>query len=395
MMADQSVTTGLAALCIDPTMLSGERLGLVTNFTGVTSDLRRNVDEMLRAGLQVNALFGPEHGLRGTAQAGKSESDEADAKTGLPLVDTYLASGARLDELIDRPDIDTVVFDLQDVGTRYWTYTWTMYDCMASAARVGKRFVVLDRPNPLGGYVAAGPGLDVAYASFVGRVDIPQRHGLTSGEIARLFNKRFLDDDAGCQVDLRVSRLQGWERADYFDRTALLWVAPSPNLPTLDSAIAFCGTGLFEGTNVSEGRGTTRPFEMIGAPYVDGRLLDVLRGLDFPGVLFREIWFAPTFHKYVGETLRGVQLHVTDRDRFDPVTCGVSMLWAFVQTYPDDFAFLESGERGDPAERGYAIDRLWGSDSLRRAVEAHRDPRDLVGPEANPADIYPDDVLLY
>ena len=394
-MADEAVTTGVSVLCANTDLLGTNRLGLLTNFTGVMPGFERNVDALLTAGLNLTALFGPEHGLRGSVQAGQTEYDEVDAATGLPLFDTYMKSGDDLDELVERSGVDTLVFDMQDIGVRYYTYIWSLYDCMLSAARTGKRLVVLDRPNPLGGLVTCGPGLDSNFASFVGRVDVPLRHGLTAGELATLFNERFLPAVVGHSVDLQVVEMENWRRSRPFDEIGLPWVAPSPNMPTLESAFAFCGTGLFEGTNVNEGRGTTKPFEMIGAPYVDGRLIDMLRDLSMPGVAFREVWYVPTFHKYVGETVCGVQLHITDRQEFDPVACGVSMIWAFASLYPDKFNFLAPGERVDTPERGYAIDRLWGSDSLRTTVEDRLDPRTLLTPPTSPSRVYPHGVLLY
>jgi uncharacterized protein YbbC (DUF1343 family) len=196
-------------------------------------------------------------------------------------------------------------------------------------------------------------------------------------------------------VDLRVVPMLGWDRSLTFEETGLPWVAPSPNLPTLDSAVAYCGTGLFEGTNVSEGRGTTRPFEFIGAPYADGRLPGALRDLALPGVTFRETWFVPTFHKYAGQTVRGVQLHITDRAAFDPVGCAVSMIGVFAELYPADFSFLPPADSAEASGGVRFIDRLWGSDLLRAAVDAGRDPRGLLPGRSTPAQLYPEVVLLY
>jgi uncharacterized protein YbbC (DUF1343 family) len=385
-----TIATGLSALSERPELLASERVGLLTNFTGVTAGLDRNVDALLAAGVRVTALLGPEHGIRGTAQAGESESESVDQTTGLPLADTYEKSADELDEFIELSEIDTIVYDMQDIGARFWTYTWTMFDCMMAAARTGKRFVVLDRPNPIGGLVTAGPGLDPSFSSFVGRVDLPVRHGLTSGELAMLFNARDLEQP----IDLRVIPMVGWQRGTVFEETDVPWIAPSPNLPTVDTAFVFSGTGLVEGTNASEGRGTTRPFELVGAPYVDGRFLGAMRERELPGVQFRDAWFAPTFHKHAGETVRGVQLHVTDRAEFDPVDTGVSMLAVLAELYPSDFAVLPPRE-GVAAEKGYALDRLWGSDSLRLALAAGRDPRELLPLPSSPELAYPELDLLY
>ncbi|GIH20044.1 exo-beta-N-acetylmuramidase NamZ family protein [Rugosimonospora africana] len=394
-MTAQRTRTGVEVALANPGILGGTRIGLLTNFTGTTPDLGRSVDALVAAGAPVTALFGPEHGLNGSVQAGQTEVNARDASTGLPIFETYLSNGTELDELVAASGVDTIVFDMQDLGVRFYTYIWSMYDCMQTAGRTGVRFVVLDRPNPLGGAVVSGPGLDVAgHASFVGRSDIHVRHGLTAGELARLFNSRELPAQ-GLRVDLDVVRMSSWEAATDFDDTQLPWVAPSPNMPTLDTAFAFCGTGLFEGTNLSEGRGTTRPFELIGAPYIDGRLARRLRETETAGVMFREIWFTPTFHKYAGQTVRGVQLHVTDRAVFDPVATALIMLDAVADLYPDQFGFLPPGERVDAPERGHAVDRLWGSAGLREAVQAGRSALALhPGTRAVNA-VYGDDVLLY
>ncbi|WP_214411892.1 exo-beta-N-acetylmuramidase NamZ family protein [Sphaerisporangium fuscum] len=390
-MTAQRTRTGIEVALGDPQVIQGTRVGLLTNFTGTTPDLGRTADALVAAGVPVTALFGPEHGLNGSVQAGQSETDALDARTGLPIFDTYLRNGDELDELVAASGVDTIVFDMQDLGVRFYTYIWSMYDCMQSAARTGVRFVVLDRPNPLGGAVVSGPGLDVAgYGSFVGRADIRLRHGLTAGELARLFAGRHLPAQ-GLRVDLDVVPMSGWDAAADFDGTHLPWVAPSPNMPTLDTAFAYCGTGLFEGTNLSEGRGTTRPFETLGAPYVDERLAARLRGTGAPGVLFREVWFTPTFHKYAGETIRGVQLHVTDRSAYDPVATALTVLDAVADLYPGRFAFLP----GEDPEPGHPFDRLWGSARLREAVQAGR-PASALNPGTEAVEaVYGDDVLLY
>jgi uncharacterized protein YbbC (DUF1343 family) len=389
------VFTGAERVAGDPRLLGDVRFGLVTNFTGVMPDLSRNVDALLAAGVSITALFGPEHGLRGTVQAGLTEAAEFDAHTGLPLFETYLAADDELDARVEASGVDALVFDMQDIGVRFYTYIWTMYDCMRSAARTGIQFIVLDRPNPLAGLAVEGPGVDAAFESFVGRANVPIRHGLTVGELARHVNERVLPTIEGRSADLNVVRMDGWTRQMLFDGTGLEWVAPSPNMPTVDTAFVFAGTGLLEGTNVSEGRGTTRPFEVIGAPYIDSALIGELRKRELPGVLFREVWYVPTFHKYAGETLRGVQVHVTDRRAYDPVRCGVIVLDTIARLYPDDFRFLAPAEGTDELERRFAIDRLWGSDRLRVTIESGGDPLGLVLPTASPDTVYPDAALLY
>jgi len=394
-MTTQRTRTGIEIAAERPEVLGDGPIGLLTNFTGTTPDLGRGIDALLAAGAPVTALFGPEHGLNGSVQAGETEANSHDAVTGLPIVETYLQDGPALDELISRSGVETIVFDMQDLGVRYYTYIWSLYDCLRSAARVGVRFVVLDRPNPLGGAVLEGPGLgEDGFRSFVGRADIHQRHGLTAGELARLFNARDLAA-AGLSAQLEVVTMTGWDPGRDFDGTGLPWVPPSPNMPTLDTAYAFTGTGIFEGTNVSEGRGTTRPFEIIGAPYIDGRLAQRLRDMRLPGVLFRDVWFSPTFHKYARETVRGVQLHLVDRSAFEPVATGLAMLDAIVDLYPEHFAFLEPGQRTESGERGYAIDRLWGSAVLRQAADAGAPVSGLNPGQRRTAELYGDDVLLY
>ncbi|RVX40086.1 uncharacterized protein YbbC (DUF1343 family) [Nonomuraea polychroma] len=358
------VRTGVERLSADPALAGGARLGLVTNPTGVLPDLTPTPDALLAAGLRLTAMFGPEHGLRGTAQADGSEADTVDERTGLPVHDTHKLSGEALDRVVAAAGVDTLVFDIADVGTRFYTYVWTMYDMMASAARLGLRFVVLDRPNPLGGNVTEGPLPDPAFASFVGRFPLPIRHGRTAGELALLF---------GFDLDLTVVEMEGWRRDMAYAETGLPWVMPSVNMPTLDTALVYPGTGLFEGTNFSEGRGTTRPFELVGAPYADARFASELNALGLPGVRFREVWFTPMFHKHAGIPVRGVQVHVHDRDAFRPVLTGLSMLHVARTLYPDDFGLLEF------------LDDLWGSGTLTSRLKAGEDPRDLCPPPGCPA----------
>ncbi|WP_043639175.1 exo-beta-N-acetylmuramidase NamZ family protein [Nonomuraea candida] len=360
------VRTGAERLATDPALAGGARLGLITNPTGVLPDLTPTLDALPAAGLDLTALFGPEHGLRGTAQAAGAEADTVDERTGLPVYDTYLLSGRALDDVVAASGVDTLVFDIADAGARFYTYVWTMYDLMESAARLGLRFVVLDRPNPLGGTVEEGPPLDPAFAGFVGRFPLPLRHGRTVGELAGLF---------GFDLDLTVVRMEGWRRDMAYAETGLPWVMPSVNMPTPDTALVYPGTGLLEGTNFSEGRGTTRPFELVGAPYADERFAPALAALGLPGVRFREAWFTPMFHKHAGLPVRGVQLHVHDRDAFRPVLTGLSILHVARELYP--------GELNWKAEDLF-LDDLWGSDALTRCLEAGGDPRELCPPPRHP-----------
>ncbi|WP_318206948.1 DUF1343 domain-containing protein [Streptomyces sp. SJL17-1] len=360
------VRTGFERLADDGyALLAGERVGVVTNPTGITRDARHIVDAM-HADERVDlvAVFGPEHGFRGTAQAGGSEGRYDDPATGLPVYDTYLKSGQPLADVFTASGVDTVVFDIQDAGARFYTYIWTLYDCMVAAALAGKRFVVLDRPNPVTGRAALGPVLDRAFATFVGREPIAQAHGMTVAELARLFNGEFLAKP----VALETVRMTGWRRGDFFDATGLPWVPPSPNMPTPETALVYSGTCLFEGTNLSEGRGTTRPFELLGAEGIDRRWAEAANALGLPGVRFREAYFAPTFSKFQGKTVGGVQLHVHDRESFDPVRTGIGLLVTARNSW-SGFAW-----RADNW-----IDKLTGSTRVRTLVDAGAGVDEVVG----------------
>ncbi|WP_406080672.1 DUF1343 domain-containing protein [Streptomyces zaomyceticus] len=360
------VRTGFERLADDGyALLAGERVGVVTNPTGITRDARHLVDVM-HADERVDlvAVFGPEHGFRGTAQAGGSEGRYDDPATGLPVYDTYLKSGQPLADVFAASGVDTVVFDIQDVGARFYTYIWTLYDCMVAAALAGKRFVVLDRPNPVTGRAALGPVLDRAFATFVGREPIAQAHGMTVAELARLFNGEFLT----APVSLETVRMTGWRRTDFFDSTGLPWVPPSPNMPTPETALVYSGTCLFEGTNLSEGRGTTRPFELLGAEGIDRRWAEAANALGLPGVRFREAYFAPTFSKFQGKTVGGVQVHVHDRESFDPVRAGIGLLVTARSTW-SGFAW-----RADDW-----IDKLTGSTRVRTLIDAGAGVDETVG----------------
>lgn len=357
--------TGFERLAVDGyTLLDGERVGIVTNPTGITRDVRHIVDVM-HADDRVNlvAVFGPEHGFRGTAQAGGSEGRYDDPATGLPVYDTYLKSGQPLADIFTASGVDTVVFDIQDAGARFYTYIWTLYDCMEAARLAGKRFVVLDRPNPVTGRSAQGPVLHKEFATFVGREPISQAHGMTVAELARLFNKEFL----AAPVPLDTVLMSGWKRSDFYDASGLPWVPPSPNMPTPDTALVYSGTCLFEGTNLSEGRGTTRPFELLGAEGIDRRWAAEAEQLGLPGVHFREAYFAPTFSKFQGRTVGGVQLHVHDRAAYDPVRTGIALLvtakkvWSGFAWRPDNW-----------------IDKLTGSTQVRTMIDAGADADEVV-----------------
>ncbi|OLZ72701.1 hypothetical protein AV521_06910 [Streptomyces sp. IMTB 2501] len=362
----EQLRTGFERLAADGySALSGQRIGIVTNPTGIATDASHIVDVMHKdPRVKLTAVFGPEHGFRGTAQAGGSEGRSTDPATGLPVYDTYLKSGKQLSDIFTTAGVDTVVFDIQDVGARFYTYIWTLYDCMEAAQPAGKRFVVLDRPNPVTGRAAQGPVLHKEFATFVGRQPIAQAHGMTVAELARLFNKEFLSKP----VTLDTVLMTGWRRSDWYDTSVLPWVPPSPNMPTPDTALVYSGTCMFEGTNVSEGRGTTRPFELLGAEGLDGRWAAAVNELGLPGVRFREAYFAPTFSKFAGKTVGGVQIHVHDRAAYDPVRTGIALLVTVRRVWPG-FAWRPDNW----------IDRLTGSTRVRTMIDAGAATDEVTG----------------
>ena len=331
----------------------GSRVGLLTNDAATNSRLVPAADVLVRT-VRLCALFGPEHGIRGDVQAGVSVGSAVDPRTGLPVYSLYGEHRAPTAEQL--AELDVVVADLPDVGSRYYTYLATLCCVMESCATAGLPLIVLDRPNPIGGTIMEGPLVRAEYTSFVGRSAVPVRHGLTVGEYAR-----FVNDAAGIGCDLRVVPMVGWERTRYFDELPLHWVMPSPNLPTLTSALLYVGTCLFEGTNVSEGRGTTRPFELIGAPWLDpDRVLAAIDPGAMTGALLRECRFRPVASKHAGELCAGFQIHVEDRTLVRPYRVAVALLDA-VRRSCDGFRFLPPPDGG----RRHFIDLLAGDDALR------------------------------
>ena len=317
--AVSSVRLGIENLDGSLDIFKGKRVGLITNATGVDSQLRRSVD-ILKEKVNLVTLFAPEHGLRGNVVAGAAVPYETDIRTGLPIYslhgDTRKPTAAML------KNIDVLAFDIQDIGARSYTYIYTMAYAMQSAREHNKTFVVFDRPNPVGGTIVEGGLLKSDFSSFIGLYPIPIRHGLTVGELARLFNAEF-----GIGARLVVIPMQGWSRRMQQAETGLPWVMTSPNIPTVDSALVYTGTGLFGGSNVSEGIGTTRPFELVGAPWLDGeKLTEKMNALRLAGVYFRPVHFTPQWGKYQGRVCSGVQLHITDRHEFSSVTVGLRLL---------------------------------------------------------------------
>jgi uncharacterized protein YbbC (DUF1343 family) len=344
-------------------LLDGSRLGLICNQASVDHSFHHSADLFDdHKAMNLRALFGPQHGIRGDVQDNMIETDHAtDKRTNLPIYSLYSETREPTEEMLR--DVDVLVFDMQDVGCRIYTFVYTMANCMRAAKKFGKRVVVCDRPNPINGSAVAGNVLEPEFASFVGQFPIPTRHGMTPGELAQLFNKHFNID-----CDLDVITMNGWQRELWVDQTDAPWVLPSPNMPTVDSATVFPGTVHFEGTQMSEGRGTTRPFELIGAPYIDpDDYASQLNSLGLNGVYFRACMFRPTFQKHGGTTCGGVQIHVTDRDRFEPVSAGVAMVKTAFDMYPSDFRWKEP-----PYE--YVFDKnpfdvISGTDKLRRDFE--------------------------
>jgi uncharacterized protein YbbC (DUF1343 family) len=369
------VRTGFETLADDGyALVRGARVGLISNPTGVVQDLRHEVDVMAASGdVDLVAAFGPEHGFRGSAQAGGSEGGYTDPRTGVPVYDTYGKGPAEIAAFYRDAGVQAVLFDVQDVGARFYTYIWTMYDCMVAASRAGVRFVVLDRPNPIGAVNAYGPVLHPAYSTFVGRKPISQQHGMTVGELARLFNAEFLpgDDAADGPADLAVSRMEGWQRDMFHDQSGVPWVMPSPNMPTPDTALVYPGTCLFEATNLSEGRGTTRPFELVGAPYADAGWADAMQRQGLPGAHFREAYFRPSFSKHSGTDCAGVQVHVHRRAEYDPIRTAIAMIVTARRLYPGDFGWRESSPP-------YWIDTLTGSEQVRTAIDGGADTDEVV-----------------
>jgi uncharacterized protein YbbC (DUF1343 family) len=358
------VKTGLEALLEKrPSRLKGARIALIANPASVDSRLNHSVDLFhARKDLRLMLILGPEHGARGEAQDQIEMEDSSDEATGLPVYSLYGKSLIPTPEMIR--DVDTLVFDLQDIGSRYYTFIYTMAYAMQACARDGKRMVVLDRPNPINGITVQGNVLDLRYSSFVGLYSLAVRHGMTSGELALLINKEF-----HIQCRLEVVAMRGWRRSMWFDRTGLPWVNPSPNMPTLETATVYPGGCLIEGTNLSEGRGTTRPFEFIGAPYVKPRpFVEKLEKERLRGVSFRPLYFEPVFNKWAGELCGGIQVHVTERELFDPFLTYIAIIRAASQLYPDRFEW-----RKPPYEyerEKLPIDILCGNSLVREQIEA-------------------------
>ena len=361
-LAPGRILPGLDRLVAEgPGDLLGKRVGLITNHTGRTIDGRSAATVLLEAGVRVEVLFGPEHGVSGSAAAGEEIAAGRDPETGLPVVSLY--GERRSPEEASLAGLDALVFDIQDIGVRFYTYISTLRNALVAASRAGLEFWVLDRPNPNGGDRVEGPMLEPEFQSFVGTDRLPLLHGMTVGELARLFAAR---EGASVQV-VPVKELR---RATRWEETGLPWRAPSPNIPTLDSALVYPGFGLFEGVMLSEGRGTATPFEIVGAPWVDpGAWLSALGGpLAVPGVRFSEVRFTPRplaaapNPRFSGEEAAGLRVEITDPAAFRPVRSALEAIQAVRMTHPEEFAWRISGER-------YWLDLLLGTDRIRVGIE--------------------------
>jgi uncharacterized protein YbbC (DUF1343 family) len=367
----RGVRPGLEVLLERPAAVRGLRIGLVAHAASVTPDLvHASLALSARRHFELVALFGPEHGITGEAQDLVEVGSSRDGGTGLRVYSLYGDTRVPTPEML--AGLDAVVFDLQDVGARYYTYVYTLLHVLEACARDRKRVIVLDRPNPLGGEAVEGNVLDARFASFVGMHPIAARHGMTVGELALLFR-----DERGLDVDLSLVRMRGWHRRMHFEDTGLPWVLPSPNMPTVDTAFVYPGACLIEGTNLSEGRGTTRPFELVGAPWLDGHALAAaLEKEPLDGVRFRPAAFTPTFQKHAGRPCAGVQVHVTDRGRFDAFLTYVLLIHHARRQDLRSFAWRDPPYEYEHRKR--PIDILCGTDRVRLTIEAGLSPRRLA-----------------
>ncbi len=389
-------------------LVKGKKVGLITNPTGLDGRLRNDASLLRQAeGVKLVALYGPEHGVRGNAQAGEYVPFYFDEKYQVPVfslygqsqrpdpgmlrhIDEYMRSfdtteRGKVPEGRMIEDVDVLIYDIQDVGTRVYTYVATMAYAMQAAAESGIPFIVLDRPNPINGLTLEGPILEFPdFSSFIGLCPVPERHGMTVGELGRLVNDRFLEKKA----DLTVVPMEGWRREMWFDETGLPWVIPSPNMPTLDTATVYPGQVCLEGTNVSEGRGTTRPFEIFGAPWIDGyELARRLGALNLSGLIFREAWFTPSFSKFTGEMCGGAQIHVTDRHAYRPFETALHVVKTIKDMYPEKFQFHVD-----------YFDKVMGTAKVREGLENGRGVAEILndlGPGLNDFAMLRGPYLLY
>ena len=363
----KQVTLGLEKLLANPNeYLCGNTLGLVVNQTSLTSDGQSSIGKFHNnKSFKLKTILAPEHGVYGVDQDMALVTDETEPLSGLLVRSLY---GADASSLTPSPSllngIDNLVFDIQDVGSRYYTFIYTLANCMKTCVESNTRMIVCDRPNPINGVTIEGNLVEKKFWSFVGQYPIPNRHGMTIGELAILFNEYF-----GIKCDLKVIPMEGWERPMWYDQTGLPWVSPSPNMPTLSTATVYPGMCLIEGTLLSEGRGTTIPFEQVGAPYIDAETLaKTLNKENLPGLFFRPQYFKPQFQKWNGTVCGGVQLHITERNKIKPLVTSIALLSSIKKLYPDNFSWRKKAY--EFVNDRLAIDLLYGNPTLREAIES-------------------------
>ena len=345
-------------------VIRGQRVGLVCNQASVLPDTLAHAADVFSARDDVNltTLFGPQHGIRGDVQDNMIETDHAvDSRNGLPIYSLYSETREPTEKML--ADTDVIVFDMQDVGCRIYTFVYTMANCMRAAKQFGKKVVVCDRPNPINGIAVEGNVTEREFTSFVGQFEIPTRHGMTCGELAKMFNEHF-----GIGCDLEVIEMEGWQREMFGDETGLPWILPSPNIPTVETCVVFPATVHIEGTELSEGRGTTKPFELNGAPFIDPyEWKQALDEYSFPGIIFRPCYFQPTFQKWSAQTCGGVQLHVTDRNLFTPVIVGIAMVKTAYDLYTDKFQWKQTDYEYEFGKNPFDV--VSGTDKIRKTIE--------------------------
>ncbi|MBN2654535.1 MAG: DUF1343 domain-containing protein [Nitrospirae bacterium] len=366
------VFTGIDCLNKEfPARFLNARAGLLVHPASVNCHLAHTSEILSQSDkVSLNALFGPQHGIHGHTQDNMIEwSGFRDHKIGIPVYSLYGDNRKPTRDMLS--EIDLLIVDVQDVGARYYTFIWTLDLCMEACYESAKSIVVLDRPNPIGGSMLEGPLLDTEFSSFVGLKPLPVRHAMTIGEISCWLKAKYYES-----LDLHVVKMDGWNRSMWFDQTGLPWVLPSPNMPALDTATVYPGMCLLEGTNVSEGRGTTRPFEIFGAPFIDSeRLINRLKDFRLEGVFFRPLFFEPTFQKHAGKLCGGAQMHILDRTKFQPFKTAVSILKAVYELWPHSFAWKQPPYEYE--ESKLPIDILCGTDKIRTAIESEADLDDM------------------
>jgi uncharacterized protein YbbC (DUF1343 family) len=353
---EASVRTGLDNIGSYGHLFDGKRVGIITNHTAYNSSGKYIVDVFRSMNnVTITAFFSPEHGIRGVEEAGIHIESMTDPNYQVPVYSLYGKTRKPTRQMLE--NVDVLVFDIQDIGARFYTYIYTMSLAMEAAAEYGKRFVVLDRPNPINGLRVEGNILKPQFATFVGLYPVPVRHGMTAGELARMFNEQgWLKD--GVKANLVVIPMKGWRRSMWYDRTGLKFIKPSPNMVSLETATVYPGLCLLEGTNVSEARGTLQPFTQFGAPWIDSKsLVAELNKLILPGIRFRPASFTPVSSKYKGQQCKGVKIIVTDRDLLEPYFSGILIVNKIYQMYPDKFQWKASH-----------FDRLCGTSAIRKAI---------------------------